>query len=243
MSEESVAMPDTSKNSRKERLVEVWEKTLAGEGVDLSNPGLIAVLNDNRLHIRAGAALLLGRRGEVSAIPHLNALLKDRSPLVRVEAAMSLCLLGDRSGVPVLIQVLDEDLLTGAPLTAARYLAALGHPRGYRVVLKALNSNLAGIRLAAAVALKDFLPYHDKESEGQQIDLLDTLSKALKDSDPLVRRELLYKVAMLDDSRASALLSRICRSDSDESVRQTAQQLLSARSGTKKAKRSRGKTL
>lgn len=224
------ALDKGGKNNK--RLIDVWEKTLAGEGVELNSRGLIAALNSRRLHVRAGAALVLGRRGEVSAIPYLNLLLGDRSWRVRVEAAMSLALLGDRSGMPVLIEALDGDLLAGAPITAASYLAALGDPRGYNVMLKALRSELAGTRLTAALALTNFLPYHGKRIEGRKVDIFVTLKKALKDADPLVRRELLYKVAMLDDPRAPALLSMISRSDTDERVRQTAQQLLSSKSGT-----------
>lgn len=224
--------------NRDERLIAVWTSTLAGEGVETTTAGLTTALNSPRLHIRAGAALLLGRRGVVSAIAHLRPLLEDQSATVRVEAAMSLALLGDKTGVPVLIAALEEDLLTGAPITAASYLAALGNPRGYKVVLRALQSKLAGIRLNAAVALKSFIPYHGKIAEGQKLDLFSVVERALKDPEAMVRQELLHKLAMIDDKNGAALLSRIAQSDSDKRVRQTAQQLLSANSDTRDSKRS-----
>lgn len=214
-------MPQESPPGQDEQLVEVWAGTLAAEGVELNTAGLISALSNPHSYVRTGAALILGRRGEDTAIPHLKSLLKDTSLAVRVEAAMSLALLGDKSGIPVLIEALHGELLTGAPLTAASYLAELDDERGHKVVLKALSSDLAGIRLMAAVALKSFISLH-----GKQIDLYDVLCKAVKDPDPAVRRELLYRVAALDDPRASDLLSSVMNSDDDEFVRQTAEQLL-----------------
>jgi HEAT repeat protein len=153
-----------------------------------------------------------------------------------VEAATSLALLGDKTGVPVLIAALQEDLLTGAPITAASYLATLGDPRGYKVVLEALQSKLAGVRLSAAIALKSFLPYHGKRVGKQTVDLFVVLKEALKDADPLVRRELLYKLAMLDDRRSFPLLSEISHSDADEGIRETARQLSSSYPGVSESK-------
>lgn len=226
------ATPDTVEKSGNERLMSVLEGTLAAEGIDLTTAGLIGALNSRRLLIRTEAAILLGRRREVSAIPHLKPLLGDGISVVRVEAAMSLALLGDRSGVPVLVEALDEEFLTTAPVSAASYLAALGDPRGYQTVLKGLHSDLAGIRLAAATALKSFLPYQGRDIDGQPVDLFATVKEVLEDPDPLVRRELLHQVSMLDDPRVSPLLSRVCESDTDEQVRRTAQELLSVRSGS-----------
>lgn len=223
--------PETEEDDREQRLVSVWGRTLATAGVPLTTEGLVAALSSPRLDIRAGAALILGRRGENSAIPHLALLLQDEFPLVRVEVAMSLALLGDKSGLPALIQLLDEPLVTGSPVTAASYLADLGDRRGYRIVLKALVSELAGIRLSAAVALKSFLPYHGTVINGERIDLVATIERALEDNDPLVRRELLHKLAQLNDPRVLPILSRVHDSDTDESVRRIAQALLSRKPG------------
>lgn len=142
---------------------------------------------------------------------------------------MSLALLGDKTGIPFLVKALDGDLLTGAPVTAARYLAGLDEPRGFPVILKALNSKLAGIRLAAAVALRDFLKYHGQKVGGQTFDLVAILEKTLQDPEPLVRRELLYKLAMLDTPGAGALLQEFSQSDTDEGVRQTAGQIIATK--------------
>jgi HEAT repeat protein len=214
-----------------ERLASIWQSALAAEGFDTTTPGLVAALECPRLDIRTGAAILLGRRGDVSAVPSLKRLLEDDISVVRVEAAMSLALLGDESGMPVLVETLREKFTTSAPVTAARYLAALGDPRGYGTVLEGLRSELAGIRLGAAMALKSFVSYQGSMIEGQKVDLLATLEESLEDPEPLVRRELLHKVALLYEAGAPALLSRVAESDPDPRVRQTAQDLLRQRSG------------
>lgn len=214
-----------------EHLVAVWESSLAAQDIEMTTPGLIAALSSPRLDIRTGAAILLGRRGEACVVSHLKSLLTDEISVVRVEVAMSLELLGDGSGIPALVEILREGLFTSAPVTAARYLADLGDPRGYKTVLKALSSELVGIRLGAAVALKSFLSYHGRVLDDQKVDLLAVLEESLGDPDPLVRRELLHKVALLDDAGASALISRIADSDTDERVRQLAQELQRPRSG------------
>jgi HEAT repeat protein len=214
---------------RDDRLAEVWGQTLAGEGVKLTAPGLTAALDSRKLHVRTGAVILLGRRGEKSAIPLLKPLLEDRIAIVRVEAAMSLCLLGDLSGMPVLTAALDEDLLTGAPTTAAGYLAARGDPAGWKIILKAFGSPLAGIRLNAAVALKSFLPYHAQIINGEKIDIAGLVDRTMVDSDALVRREIIYKLAGLEDERSVPILKRVAKTDGDESIRAAAQQLLAGR--------------
>lgn len=212
-------------------LINEWTRILTGAGVPLTPEGLIAALQNPILHIRTGAAILLGRNSEAAAIPYLKSLLKD-DLTVRVEAAMSLTLLKDNSGIPVLIEILDGDVLTGAPVTAAGYLADLGDPRGYRVVLNELGSRFTGNRLMAAAALKSFLQYHGKVINGQKVDLFPVLKKAFNDPETTVRFEILYKLAKLNDPRVPALLSEISRSDSDESVRQIAKKLLSSISNT-----------
>jgi HEAT repeat protein len=212
-----------------DRLAIEWERALAAEGITPTTESLMAALVSPHMHIRIGSATILGRRGEVKALSYLKPLLKDR-PLVRVEAAMSLYLLGDKSGIPALIEILDSDLIAGTPVTAARYLANIGDPRGFKIVLKALRSDLDGTRLMAAVALKSFVPYHDKEIDGHKVDLLLVIRKALKYPNSLVRRQLLFTLAKLDDHRSKLILSSIARSDRNARVRLKARQLLSPNS-------------
>jgi HEAT repeat protein len=216
----------------KDRMLAEWERVLAAEGISLTTEGLISALNSPHLSVRTGSAVILGRRQEIAALPYLKALLEDQ-PMVRVEAAMTLVLLGDESGKIALIKMLDDPLLTGSPVTAAGYLAVSGDPRGYQVVLQALNHDLAGIRLTAAVALRSFSGYHGREVNGNRIDLFDTVKKALKDPSGIVRRELLYVLAGLAEAGVAAVLSRIARSDSNQGVRLVARHLSYLKKRTK----------
>jgi HEAT repeat protein len=204
MKKNKTVLPANGKNpltippNMNDRLAKEWERFLDAEHIALTTEGLTAALSNPQLHIRVGSAIILGRRRETAAISRLKLLLEDQL-MVRVEAAMSLYLLGDQSGIPALIAILDGDLLTGAPITAASYLAVTGDPRGYKTVLKALSSNFAGNRLMAAVALKNFIPCHDKRLAVNKLELYNAVEKALKDSNPLVRRELLYILSKLDE--------------------------------------------
>lgn len=216
-----------------ERLIATWENQLAAEGIALSRDGLIDALDDHRLHIRGGAALLLGHREDQRAIPKLRWLLEDDVPAVRVEAAMALARLGDPLGIPVLVSALEEDILSDAPLTAAKYLAERGDVRGFELVQQALQHPLEGVRLHAAVALKYFLPCHGQVAGGREIDLVEAIRSGLRDPLPQVRGELLYKLAGLEDNRVGPLLAEIAAADPDEDVRQAAQMLLQERAQPK----------
>lgn len=216
----------------KDRMLAEWERVLAAEGISLTPEGLISALNSPQLSIRTGSAVILGRRREAAALPYLKALLADQ-PIVRVEAAMALVLLGDASGQIALIGMLDDGVLSGAPVTAAAYLAASGDPCGYPVVLQALNHDLAGIRLTAAVALRSFTGYHGREIGGIKIDLFKVVKNALDDPSGIVRRELLYVLAGLDVAEVAVLLSRIARSDRNQGVRLVARHLSSLKKRTK----------
>jgi HEAT repeat protein len=152
-----------------------------------------------------------------------------------VEAAMALARLGDLAGLPVLVSALEEDILSDAPLTAAKYLAQLGNLRGFGLVQQALQHPLEGVRLHAAVALKYFLPHHGQVAGGQVLDLVEVVQSGLQDPQPQVRGELLYKLAGLQDERVGPLLETLAAADPDEDVRQAAQMLLQERAQSKEA--------
>ncbi len=62
-----------------------------------------ALQRDSSLKVRAQAALVLGQRGAVDAVPALTtALLEDRAPAVRIAAAAALSRIGDPSALQAL---------------------------------------------------------------------------------------------------------------------------------------------
>jgi HEAT repeat protein len=119
---------------------------------------LIAALQDERPSVRARAALVLGRVGDVAkaSIPRLIVLLEDEHPGVRRPAADALGRLGPdaKDAVPGLIRMLrDED--HDAPRYAAEALGRIG-PDAKRAVpglVAALRADKAWVREHAATAL------------------------------------------------------------------------------------------
>ena len=72
---------------------------IPSKGADASiRRAIDALRNDSSLKVRAQAALVLGQRGAVDAVPALTtALLEDRAPAVRIAAAAALGRIGDPS--------------------------------------------------------------------------------------------------------------------------------------------------
>ena len=69
-----------------------------------------ALRNDSSLKVRAQAALVLGQRGAVDAVPALTtALLEDRAPAVRIAAAAALGRIGDPAALQALVGVERDD--------------------------------------------------------------------------------------------------------------------------------------
>ena len=69
-----------------------------------------ALRNDSSLKVRAQAALVLGQRGAVDAVPALTtALLEDRAPAVRIAAAAALGRIGDPSALQALAGAERDD--------------------------------------------------------------------------------------------------------------------------------------
>ena len=69
-----------------------------------------ALRKDSSLKVRAQAALVLGQRGAVDAVPALTtALLEDRAPAVRIAAAAALGRIGDPSALQALAGAERDD--------------------------------------------------------------------------------------------------------------------------------------
>ncbi len=92
-----------------------------------------ALRKDSSLKVRAQAALVLGQRGAVDAVPALTtALLEDREEAVRIAAAAALGRIGDPSALQALESAQRNDADGGVRRAAASALAELS--RGRKVV-------------------------------------------------------------------------------------------------------------
>jgi HEAT repeat protein len=85
-----------------------------------------ALRNDSSLKVRAQAALVLGQRGAVDAVPALTtALLEDRAPAVRIAAAAALGRIGDPSALQALAGAERDDADEDVREAAGRAVAEL----------------------------------------------------------------------------------------------------------------------
>lgn len=95
---------------------------------------LDALRKDSSLKVRAQAALVLGQRGAVDAVPALaTALLEDRAPAVRTAAAAALGRIGDPSALQALESAERDDADEEVREAAGRALAEL-RSRGKRSI-------------------------------------------------------------------------------------------------------------
>lgn len=123
-----------------------------------------ALRKDSSLKVRAQAALVLGQRGAVDAVPALTiALLEDREEAVRIAAAAALGRIGDPAALQALEGAERNDADGGVRQAAANALAEL-RSRGKKVidrrslaVEEATGKGGAQARKALRLALMSYL--------------------------------------------------------------------------------------
>jgi hypothetical protein len=128
-----------------------------------SDAAIDALRNDSSLKVRTQAAVILGQRGSVEAIPFLReAVASDESPAVRIAAAGALARLHARVARPTLAAARESDPDEAVRSAASRALAALGpvtvhveEPSGTAAVREAARASLANRLREAGVAVGD----------------------------------------------------------------------------------------
>src|SRR5216684_1297418 len=82
-----------------------------------------------------------------------------------------------------------------SPLVAAGYVAQLGDPQGFPVIVKGLDSNLAAVRSVASKQLYFFASFHgSKDKQGNAIDLVHQFERALDDPDTGIQWQALVQL-------------------------------------------------
>lgn len=145
-----------------------------------------------------------------------------------IQAAMSLALLGELEAGRRALQPLvghhagstDESYL------AAFYLAQMGDPSGYPVMLKALEGDDEHVRLMALRHLVGFQPYDGQQVAGKTVDVEAELIKRIRDDDPYVRAEVPYHLAEAGVGGLPDLLVPLAQRDPDKGVRLAARNVL-----------------
>ena len=124
-------------------LGELAEDTLVRIGEPAIEPLIKALKSDNR-HIRAGAAVALGKTGNARAVGPLMEALKDKDRKIEGWAAKGLGLIGEPAVEP-LIKVINED---GYEFQlVARALGEIGDPRAIEPLIASLkrDNNLSNV--------------------------------------------------------------------------------------------------
>ncbi len=177
---------------------------LEANGVEPSRDGLVAALHRGPSVLRAAAARALGVRGEMSAVDDLLDVARASDDLLRAEAAFATARMGVAEGLHLLKKVLSEPVAVSlGPPTAAGFLARIGDPSGWPVVVDALGQENFLIRIVGAKQLIYFVPF-----AGSSVDVFGAFAGALADEEQDVGAVAAIQLHQLDDPRAEALLGR-----------------------------------
>ena len=128
--------------------------------------------------------------------------LRSASPAY-AEAAMSLGLLGETDTARRLLLplVAGDGTQSTRGYLAAFYLAQLGDPSGYPVMVTALHDDSQHTRLMATRYLIAFVPYDGVDIGGLTVDVRARLLERQDDPDPYVNREV---PGLLEEAQLSA---------------------------------------
>ncbi|MFQ6125485.1 MAG: HEAT repeat domain-containing protein [Candidatus Heimdallarchaeota archaeon] len=205
---------------------------------------LIAALRDPNHIVRWNAALTLGEAGDERATLPLLEILEDESKDVREIAEWALVELGEKI-VPSLIEVLTQHHDWWIQRDAARILGLIGDERATEPLLQALSDRSERIREKVAEALgriskpraiKGLINAlqddygHTRQNAMEALikigpDAVETLIKALKHRNKIIRIHVCQVLGAIGDQRAIKPLTQL-RHDSDFKVRRSASKAL-----------------
>jgi HEAT repeat protein len=206
-----------------------WQELLRQNSIDCSQTALIATLAQPRDAIlQAAAAHTLGAQGLAAGAASLRQALTAADDYIAVEAAYALARLGDRDGDAALVANLDHAVPPYlSPLFAAGYLAQLGNPGGFAVVVHALGLEAPDARMLACKQLFFFVPFHGQsDANGITMDVVAQFERMLTHPDPSLQWQALTQ---LRETRAPAFVDAVRRyvgRVSDVTCRGAAQALL-----------------
>jgi len=144
-------------------------------------------------------------------------------PDVVIEAAMSLALRGNiEHSKQTLLARLNSPNPLGDQYKAAFYLAQMGDPSGYGVLVKTLRSDIPHYRLMAVRHAIAFVPYEAQKINNIKVDVRGLLVERLSDSDELVRSEVPFYLEELQVPDLRSLLQSVVQYDPAYSVRAAA---------------------
>jgi len=203
---------------------------LKANGIRLSETALLTALEETTNILQAAAAHMIGTlpslSGEVASV--LTKLLSDTNDTVRVEAAYALARYSVPEGKAALVECLSYPLDAYiSPLVAAGYVAQLGDPQGFPVIVKGLDSNLAAVRSVASKQLYFFASFHgSKDKQGNAIDLVHQFERALDDPDTGIQWQALVQLREVALPGVAEFLENYARNATYRDLRSLAESIL-----------------
>jgi hypothetical protein len=179
---------------------------------------------DQDPRIRRYLALALGRLGDPVALELLTAVLDDPDTETRIYAAWGLGTLGDARAVPSLARIARNDADSGVRKMAVHALGALPSPATTDVLRAALDDVEPDVRWNAALSLArqgnpSGAPILRRAAEREYLASLPGMSEEQRVD---VTVEAIKGLALLGDSKAEALFTRLSQEDPNLKVRQAA---------------------
>lgn len=190
-----------------------YRALLEANGIAITPVALIAALGHPVSAFGAAAAHVLGDLNAREAIPALTQALSAPDDLLEVEAAYALARLGESSGRERLVACLGRPLdAYVSPPIAAGYLAQLGDPQGYGVVVRAFEVETA--HLLACKQVFFFTPFQGETlTTGETVDVFSLFARALDEGDQYVQAQALTQLAELRPAAARTTLTDYIASD------------------------------
>ena len=204
---------------------------LKANGISTTEPDLLKVLKSERSILQSAAAHTLGVMGSVAAIPTLKTLLTSIEDLVRVEAAYALARNGVSEGKETLVELLSYPIDAYLfPSIAAGYLAQLGDPKGYKVVVRCMELENPAVRMLGCKQIYLFAKFQGLQDEDKnRIDVFPLFKRALNDPDTNIQWQALVQLRQIQTPETRIILESYLESASHESLREFARRILSGR--------------
>jgi len=201
---------------------------LKANGISLSEAELIVALEQETGVLQAATAHTLGRLSSRGAIEPLKKLLTSSDDLVQVEAAYALARLGVPEGKEGLIRCLGYRLDAYiCPAIAAGYLAQLGDPQGFQIIVKSFEVDIPAVRMLACKQLYFFVPFHGaKDKGGNPIDIFRVFERALKDADTNIQWQALVQLRQIRSAETKNILEIYIEQTGDEQLRDVAREIV-----------------
>lgn len=195
--------------------VETFAAGLQRHHIELTEPALIAALQDPDGEVRSLAAAQLAAMDNHAALKNIIRAVEDeRDPQVQVNLAGASTWLGSRVGLEQLERMCaDINVPSAARLDAARYVSNKSQPTCFSAVQEiARTEQSADMRV---LAIEAAVSYRGQADRAQTVAL-----SALADIDPSVRIAAADALRSLRATTAIAALNRTLQSEGDETARE-----------------------